>query len=172
MAALIDSVKASMRSFQLNVALRDIWEVIGASNRYIVTREPWKIAKDDSKRAELETALYIAADTLRVVAELLRPFMPETGDRMLRMLGIEPAPTSWASLAPGVVDAGNPARRDQRAFSAHRVLSGGNQTNGCRYQRSAGRASPSPEQSRAGCSGSSPLRRPRSRTAGSRLTTS
>ncbi len=52
-AALIDSVKASVRSFQLSVALRDIWDVIGASNRYIVTREPWKIAKDDSKRAEL-----------------------------------------------------------------------------------------------------------------------
>ena len=105
-AALIDSVKASVRSFQLNVALRDIWEVIGASNRYIVTREPWKIAKDDSKRAGLETALYIAADTLRVVAELLRPFMPETGDRLLRMLGVEPAPSSWASLAPGSLTPG------------------------------------------------------------------
>ena len=151
-AALIDSVKASMRSFQLNVALRDIWDVIGASNRYIVTREPWKLAKDDSKRAELETALYVAADTLRVIAELLRPFMPETGDRLLRMLGVEPAPTSWASLAPGSLDAGDSAWRDQRAFSAHRVLSGGNQTNGCRYQRSAGRARAPNEQSGASCS--------------------
>jgi methionyl-tRNA synthetase len=105
-AAVIANVKASVRSFQLNVALRDIWDVIGASNRYIVTREPWKIAKDDGKRAELETALYIAADTLRVVAELLRPFMPGTGDRLLRMLGVEPAPTSWASLAPGSLTPG------------------------------------------------------------------
>jgi methionyl-tRNA synthetase len=95
-----------MRSFQLNVALREIWDVIGASNRYIVTREPWKLAKDDTKRAELETALYVAADTLRVIAELIRPFMPETGDRTLRMLGIEPARTSWTSLAPGALAPG------------------------------------------------------------------
>jgi methionyl-tRNA synthetase len=105
-SALVDSVKASIRSFQLNVALREIWEVISASNRYIVTREPWKLAKDDTKRAELETALYVAADTLRVIAELIRPFMPETGDRLLRMLGIEPARTSWASLAPGLLSPG------------------------------------------------------------------
>jgi len=105
-ASLVESVKASMRSFQLNLALREIWDVIGASNRYIVTREPWKLAKDDTKRAELETALYVAADTLRVIAELIRPFMPETGDRTLRMLGTEPARTSWASLAPGALAPG------------------------------------------------------------------
>ena len=105
-AVLVESVKASMRSFQLSFALREIWDVIGASNRYIVTREPWKLAKDDTKRAELETALYVAADTLRVIAELIRPFMPETGDRTLRMLGTEPARTSWASLAPGALAPG------------------------------------------------------------------
>ncbi len=32
--------------------------------------------------------------------------MPETGDRLLRMLGVEPAPTSWASLAPGSLTPG------------------------------------------------------------------
>jgi methionyl-tRNA synthetase len=105
-AVLVESVKMSMRSFQLNFALREIWEVIGASNRYIVTREPWKLSKDATKRAELETALYVAADTLRVIAELIRPFMPDAGDRTLRMLGTEPASTSWASLAPGTLTPG------------------------------------------------------------------
>ncbi len=55
--ALIDSVKASMRSFQLNVALREIWDVIGASNRYIVTREPWKLAKDDTQTGRARNGL-------------------------------------------------------------------------------------------------------------------
>jgi methionyl-tRNA synthetase len=104
--ALVESVKGSMRSFQLNFALREIWDVIGASNRYIVTREPWKLAKDDTKRPELETALYVAADTLRVIAELTRPFMPDTGDRTLRMLGTDAGRTSWASLAPGALAPG------------------------------------------------------------------
>jgi methionyl-tRNA synthetase len=105
-AGVIETVKASIGSFQLNLALRDVWEVIGASNRYIVTREPWKLSKDESRRAELDTTLFVAADTLRVLAELLRPFMPETADRTLAMLGIEPASTSWVSLQPGTLTPG------------------------------------------------------------------
>jgi methionyl-tRNA synthetase len=104
--ALVASVQASTRSFQLSTALRDIWEVIGATNRYIVTREPWKLAKAADRRAELDTALYVAGDTLRVVAELIRPFMPGTAERTLRMLGIEPSPTGWASLHAGSLTPG------------------------------------------------------------------
>jgi methionyl-tRNA synthetase len=103
---LIQSVRAYTIAFQLNLALREIWDVIGAANRYIVTREPWVVAKEPSRRAELDTALYVAADMVRVISELIRPFMPGTGERALRMLGIEPGPTSWKSLARGTLRAG------------------------------------------------------------------
>jgi methionyl-tRNA synthetase len=98
---LIGSVPSAVRGFQSSAALRDIWEVIGATNRYIVTREPWALAKSADRRAELETSLYVAADTLRVIAELLRPFVPGTAERTLEMLGVEPKPDSWASLSRG-----------------------------------------------------------------------
>jgi methionyl-tRNA synthetase len=104
--ALIGSVPASVRGFQLSAALRDIWEVIGATNRYIVTREPWALAKAADRRAELETALFVAADTLLVLAELLRPFIPGTADRTLKMLGVEPKPDSWTRLARGTLAPG------------------------------------------------------------------
>src|SRR5262249_6316827 len=81
--------------------LREIWVVIGATNRYIVVREPWKLAKTDQQRAELETVLYVSADALRIVAELLRPFMPHASERVLRMLGLEAGPQSWISLSAG-----------------------------------------------------------------------
>jgi methionyl-tRNA synthetase len=105
---LIESVKSAVASFQFSFALREIWEVIGATNRYIVTREPWVLAKDPARRSELDTALYVAADTVRVIAELVRPFMPATGERTLRMLGIEPSANAWQSLRrdalkPGIV---------------------------------------------------------------------
>jgi methionyl-tRNA synthetase len=89
---VIDVAKSAAASFQLSFALREIWDVIGATNRYIVIREPWVLARDEAKRAELDTALHVAADAVRVIAELIRPFMPETGERTLRMLGIEPSP--------------------------------------------------------------------------------
>ena len=44
------SVRASIGSFQLSAALREIWELIGATNRYIVAREPWTLAKKPEHR--------------------------------------------------------------------------------------------------------------------------
>jgi len=38
---------------------------------------------------------------VRVVAELLRPFMPGTGERMLEMVGVTPSPQSWVGLRSG-----------------------------------------------------------------------
>lgn len=103
---LIASVKSAVGSFQFSVALREIWEVIGATNRYIVTRAPWVLAKDPAKREELETALHASADAVRVIAELIRPFMPETAERTLAMLGIDTSARSWESLTSGALKAG------------------------------------------------------------------
>ena len=105
---LVESVKSAVGSFQFSFALREIWDVIGATNRYIVTREPWVLAKDAARRSELETALNVAADAVRVIAELVRPFMPETGERTLRMLGIEPSARSWQSLTRNALKPGTP----------------------------------------------------------------
>jgi methionyl-tRNA synthetase len=105
---LVDSVRQAIQRFELSVALRDIWELVGATNRYIVAREPWKLAKDPERRAELETSLYVPADALRVVAELLRPFMPGTAERTLAMLGQPAATASWVGLRSGGLEAGLP----------------------------------------------------------------
>jgi len=102
-AALIGQVKMAVTSFQFSVALRDIWDLVGATNRYIVAREPWRLAKDEDRRAELETSLYVPADALRVIAELLRPFMPTTAERLLAMLGQVAAPASWLTLETGTL---------------------------------------------------------------------
>ena len=102
----IAAVGANAVAFQLSVALREIWELIGAANRYIVLREPWVVAKDPARRAELDTALFVAADLLRIVAELVRPFMPDTAERTLKMLGLHPTPGSWQDLKRGTLPPG------------------------------------------------------------------
>jgi methionyl-tRNA synthetase len=105
-AKLIANVTEAVRGFQLSVALRDTWEIIAETNRYLVTREPWKLAKAPDRHEELATSLYIAADTLRVVAEVLRPFMPATAERTLAMLGVTPSADSWRTLRPGMLKPG------------------------------------------------------------------
>ena len=103
---LIGRVKGSVASFQLSAALRDIWELIGSVNRYIVLREPWKLAKNSADRRELNTALYVAADVLTIIAELLRPFMPDAAERTLRMLGVTPQKAAWTTVGSGQLTPG------------------------------------------------------------------
>ena len=103
----VGQVRACIDTFQFSVGLRDVWQLIGATNRYIVTREPWKLAKAASAgTGELETSLYVAADVVRVVAELLRPFLPDTAARLLAMLGETARADAWTTLAPGHLPAG------------------------------------------------------------------
>src|SRR5688572_3477152 len=75
--ATIAAVKAHFDQCQVSLALQEIWSLIGLVNKYIVEREPWKLAKDAAHAGLLDRSLYHAADTLRVVAALIEPVMPE-----------------------------------------------------------------------------------------------
>jgi methionyl-tRNA synthetase len=83
-------------SYQFSFALRDIWEVISLANKYIASKEPWALAKDASKRKELNAVLYQSAEILRVVAGVIEPIMPRTAARIRLMLGIDPQ--NWQQL--------------------------------------------------------------------------
>jgi methionyl-tRNA synthetase len=76
-------------TFQFSIALRDIWELISATNKYIAAKEPWALAKDESNRPQLNAVLYQSVDALRLVAGLIEPVMPMTSDRIRKMLGIQ-----------------------------------------------------------------------------------
>jgi methionyl-tRNA synthetase len=90
--------------FDFSTALRGIWELISALNKYIVAREPWSLAKSPESKPLLDATLYNAADVLRIVAALIEPVMPSTTERIRRMLG-SPAET-WVGLAPGTLKSG------------------------------------------------------------------
>src|SRR5690606_990445 len=68
-----------------------VFDFVKQVNGYITEQEPWKVAKDDSPegRARLATILYTAAESLRAVAVLLNPVMPETSQKLWDPLGAE-----------------------------------------------------------------------------------
>jgi methionyl-tRNA synthetase len=101
---LIPTVASNFSTYLFAQGLREIWDVIGRVNKYIVVREPWTIAKDPGRREELETVLYTIADTLRVIATLIDPVMPDTTTRIRAMLGV-PGET-WQGLKTGTLAAG------------------------------------------------------------------
>ena len=98
-----------MLAVQLQQGLAAVWEIVARANHYLVEKEPWKLAKDDSKRGEVASVLYASAEVLRILAILIRPVMPGAAERLWEQLGVElplasqqvPGAVAWGGLAPG-----------------------------------------------------------------------
>lgn len=108
---MVANYTAQMNNFAFHRALQAVWAVISLANRYIVTNEPWALAKDPEKAARLNTVLYSLAETLRVIGLVLAPVMPETSLKMALGLGSTEAEHfkqnlvdhgGWGLTVPGV----------------------------------------------------------------------
>ena len=84
------SVRAVMSSWKPSLALNSLWELINRANRSVEEAAPWTLAKE-GKRAELEQFLYQMAESLRVIALFLWPFLPTTAQSIWQQLGFDTA---------------------------------------------------------------------------------
>jgi len=100
----VREIDAHMADIQPHRALESLFALVDATNRYLELREPWKAAKDPALAERVRTTLYTCCESLRIVALLLWPFLPETADEMLARLGLGPA-SSHGTL-PGAVQWG------------------------------------------------------------------
>ncbi|MDP3985445.1 MAG: methionine--tRNA ligase [bacterium] len=67
-------------------AIAAAWTVIREANRFVELEAPWKLAKIDPER--LGKVMYTLLETLRHVAWMLLPILPDTSQRMFAALGI------------------------------------------------------------------------------------
>ena len=81
-------VSNEMDKFAFNMALERIWTVVRRANKYIDEKAPWLLAKDEAKKAELDTVMNHLAETLRIVSILIYPFMHTTSEKIRKQLGI------------------------------------------------------------------------------------
>lgn len=79
-----------MAQFRLSEYLIKIWEFINKANKHIEDSQPWTLAKSssDEDRKKLDAVLYEVAESIRLSAIMLIPFMPSTCQRILTQLGI------------------------------------------------------------------------------------
>jgi methionyl-tRNA synthetase len=78
-----------MGNFQFHRALQAVWEVISAANKYIVTNEPWTLAREAENHQRLHTVLYTISECLRLLAMVLGPIIPCAAAKMVYGLGLE-----------------------------------------------------------------------------------
>ncbi len=107
-------VEACFADLALHKALMAVWELIGAANKYIVENEPWTLAKDPANRERLLAIMYRLLETLRAVAILISPFMPQAAQKILQTLGLD----AHEACELGVI-------RDSKPLPAGAVLSRG-----------------------------------------------
>ncbi len=90
------TVTEKMNEFKTSDALEEIMNLARRSNKYIDETMPWALAKDESKKARLGGVLYNLLESIRFIAVLLQPFMPETANNIFAQLNS--TDTSWDSL--------------------------------------------------------------------------
>jgi methionyl-tRNA synthetase len=117
--------------FQISLAIETAWGLISEANKYLVLHAPWSIFKrirpaivfpgmvyaegssvvdpqSLAARRTIASILYAAADTLRIVAELIYPIFPYSAERLWKQLGCESDlrhqridQLMWGALRPG-----------------------------------------------------------------------
>ena len=85
----VANFEKDMDAMEINSAIKGVWALISRANKYIDETGPWILAKDEAKAARLQTVMYNLAETLRVVAILIAPFIPSTSPKIYTQLGLE-----------------------------------------------------------------------------------
>jgi methionyl-tRNA synthetase len=88
-ASVQEKYHAAFDKMEFNVALGEVWTLISRANKYIDETEPWVLAKDETRIAELESVMIHLAESLRIVAVLLQPVMTQTPKEIFRQLGLD-----------------------------------------------------------------------------------
>jgi methionyl-tRNA synthetase len=86
--SLGEKLDSFMSSLEFNNVLLLITSRASDVDTFIDKSEPWKLAKDPNKRAELNAVLYTAAECLRILSLYLYPFMPQTAENIASQLGL------------------------------------------------------------------------------------
>lgn len=87
-ANTIKNFEEQMDSVHFSNALDEVWKLVARSNKYIDETEPWILAKDETKKDELDSVLSHLAASLRLVAILIQPVMTHTPKEIFAQLGL------------------------------------------------------------------------------------
>lgn len=93
---VLSECRRLMKRQATHAALEAIWTVIGDANRYVDSTAPWALRKTDPAR--MATVLWVLAETIRRVAILTQPFMPDASSRILDQLSVPNDRRSFSHL--------------------------------------------------------------------------
>ena len=81
-----DKVQDKMSTLHVADAMTEVFSLFKRCNKYIDETMPWALAKDESKKDRLEEVLYNLVESITIGANLLKSFMPNTTESILKQL--------------------------------------------------------------------------------------
>ncbi|MGH9399807.1 MAG: methionine--tRNA ligase [Thermoanaerobaculia bacterium] len=101
--------RAALEECAFSRALEAVWRFLAQINGYLVSREPWKIRKEEgASSARLHRVLSAAAEGVRLSAAALWPFVPATSRRIFETFGLPAADPAAADLEWGKLPVSTP----------------------------------------------------------------
>ena len=104
----IGEVLEQYNNLGFSKALEEIWSVIGATDKYLTTEQPWALTDSEADQQRRATILWTTAEVLRIVTALTHPVLPESTAKVWTLLGqqgplghLELEGLSWGQLKPG-----------------------------------------------------------------------
>ncbi|KKI91613.1 hypothetical protein WQ54_13945 [Bacillus sp. SA1-12] len=84
----VKKYEEAMEKMEFSIALSSLWQFISRTNKYIDETQPWVLAKEEANRDKLASVMVHLAESLRITAVLLKPFLTETPNKIFHQLGI------------------------------------------------------------------------------------
>jgi len=114
-ASVLEKMRKAMDVQAIHQAIEAAWALIAYADRYLATQEPWVLKKSDPDR--MTTVLAVAAESIRNIAIMARPFIPGSADTLLDYLGVARDQRDFDALGEGGnLPEGTPIGKPQGLF--------------------------------------------------------
>ena len=84
----VETYTQKMDEYKVSEAIETVMNLARRSNKYIDETMPWALAKEENKD-RLKTVLYNLIETVRILAVLFAPVMPETSTKILEEINTD-----------------------------------------------------------------------------------
>ncbi|MBR9883295.1 MAG: methionine--tRNA ligase [Oceanospirillales bacterium] len=83
------SIAEAYEKREYSRAMREIMQIADKANQYIDTAEPWVLAKDESRLAEVQACCTLGINLFRVIVSYLAPVLPQVAEEAAAFLNID-----------------------------------------------------------------------------------
>ena len=112
----IESYERLMDDLKITDAIAQVNELVSRANKYIDETEPWALAKDPEKRANLESVMTHLANSLYVAGMLMKPVLVTASDKLFDQLGVTGDLLNYDQIKQYVIVSGSKVEKKDQLF--------------------------------------------------------